>query len=289
MNIRSLIIFSVVSLSASIALAEINDKKIVENFYQNQVKLNQRLTEFCTNSKQNFPLDTWQQTVISWYLVQGLQLTSTEFMQAGFTHVFWPDPKDRLRNQVNQVLQQAPNTDNWKQLPVSTKSLSAIEYISTLDQPRMHCDWLNAISKYQVEQSQQLSELQQFYEFETFEQINALNGTTMVARSQLNEITSRADRLIWQLAPAWRSNSGWPIQSALKSQIETLLAQFEDADATITPWLNRLEKLPLGKEAPSVDVIHQYQQYLAELTEYIEHTLAPNLDIYLGFNNFDGD
>lgn len=280
-------------LMSSVVWSETLEKQLMQQFLTSQQNLHTATENYC--SAQSVPTETlieyWQQSAISWYQVSSLQLPAAEFMQTEYSFVFWPDSKDRLKGQVLTALKSLPSELESSQLPSSVTSLSAMELILT-EQPQPkanHCAWLSFITDYQLEQSTQLVELQALYEFEEAEWLNALHGTALIAASQLKEISARGDRLIWQLGPAWRSGTSWEIQYALGTQLAQLLNHFKAQDEGLIEWQTQLQAFGLSHEAPELDSVLAYRDYLFALAEYVEHDLATKLDIFLGFNNFDGD
>ncbi|TXR52069.1 hypothetical protein [Reinekea thalattae] len=275
---------------------ELANQRLAE-FLNHQQSLNSAISDYCQQSTPSAESLTehWQEAAISWYQIAGLQLPAAEFMQTEYSYVFWPDPKDRLRGQLNQALSQSPQALPANQLASAVKSLSAIEYIATdaaknasfsLEQ---RCQWLTFISDHQIVQTKQLLELQSLYEFETAEMVNAFHGTALSAYSQVKEISARDTRIIWQLAPGWRSDSSWPIQLGLIEQLQLFFDYFAEQDAQLASWQKRLLAFEFSAQKPELETLLAYRDYLSELAEYVEHDLASQLDIFIGFNNFDGD
>jgi len=269
--------------------AERLDEQRLNQFVKAQISLKSGIDDYCHSVDKSLPMAQWVSAASAWYQVQGLQLAATQFMQVDHTFVFWPDSKDRLRKQVNTAIKQSPAETVWKDLPSATKGLSAIEYIFTQTDAKQHCLWLKEISTNQIEQATKLQALQALYEYGLFEQVNALHGTVSVAHSQLKEVLAQPDKTVWQLAPAWRSNNGWHIQVKLSEQIGYLLNALLEEDVSILPWQTKLLEFHVTEELPNRKGLIAYNQFLTEVATYVEATLAPNLDIYLGFNNFDGD
>jgi len=277
-----------VLLLSGLASANSLDQQVLKTFVDTQKLLQQRLMSFCENTTQ-VPIKEWQSTATLWFEVEGLQLPAAEFMQTKFAYVFWPDPKDRLRNQLTSAISKPVVDVDWKTLPASVVSLSAIEYLLVQEQPRQHCDWMLAISNNQVIQAEQLYKLQRFYSFDTPEQLTALHGSAMILHSHLKEVLSRAGKTMWVLAPGWRTDSGPTINNALQQQLIHLLMLFSDQHPDIDPWLKNLQTVkPLTINSSRADIEKCYEATEA-LAKFVENTLAPDLNIYMGFNNFDGD
>ncbi|TCS43099.1 hypothetical protein [Reinekea marinisedimentorum] len=287
------LVLSAMLLLPAIGWSETLEKQRMQQFMSSQQALQAATQQFCSEqaiSTDNL-LDLWQQAVVSWYQVSALQLPAAEFMQTQYSFVFWPDSKDRLKSQVLSALNSQPDETDTRALSSSVTSLSAMEFILT-EQPEQassHCDWLTYITDYQVEQSSQLVNLQALYDFEDLEWLNALHGTALVAADHLKEISARGDRLIWQLGPAWRSGTTWEIQYALNDQLDQLISHFLPDDEALNEWQTQLQAFELSHEPPELNEVLAYKDFLFALAEYIEHDLATKLDIFLGFNNFDGD
>ena len=289
--------FSLMLLVSCHSWGETLEKEILQQFLADQQGLQSAIQRYCSapGETNSAVLKQWQKTAISWYQVSALQLPATEFMQTHYTFVFWPDAKDRLKNQVYAALKNAPDDIDQSELASAVTSLSAIEFILTdaattrADAFANQCAWMSYIAEYQVSQSSQLAELQAFYDFDESEWLNALHGTTLVALDQLNEISARENRLIWQLGPAWRSDTTWQIQYSLSQQLTALIDMFIPKDEELQLWQNQLAELELAEQTPSLETVLTYRAFLARLGTYIENDLATKLDIFLGFNNFDGD
>ncbi len=280
---------SLLLLLPGIALAERIDQTVLEQFVTAQTDLQAQITAMCEGDKKITPIASWQQAASGWFAVQALQLPAAEFVETGFAYVFWPDPKDRLRKQVTQAISQPPAQEDWKDLPASVRSLSAIEYLLMQEKPTQYCDWLQTISAHQVAQSQQFSSLQRFYDFERAEQIAALHGTALTLHAHLKDVLSNDAKLNWFLAPGWRSESQPIIENALLLQTQKLLALFAGKHQDIVQWQNQLKSLPMLSLSSTRADIEKVNSASEAFAEYVENTLAPALDIYMGFNNFDGD
>lgn len=265
------------------------DQQILERFNQSQTALATHIENVCVGNKENFSLSLWQTAAIHAMEVEGLQLPAAEFLQIQYRFVFWPDSKDQLRRQLESSIAQEFIAEDWENLPASVKSLSAIEYIFIEKElPANHCDWLVAMSAQQLALSNQLLQLQTLYPFDTYEKIHALFGTSQLLYSQFKEILAREDRVIWQLAPGWRSNISWQIQQALLRQMALLLAEFQQVESAAS-WLSWLEDVNQSASRPDDQSLRTLANQMNSFIQYIEHELSPELDVFLGFNNFDGD
>ncbi|MBU2864158.1 hypothetical protein KO489_09915 [Reinekea forsetii] len=265
------------------------DLEVLRQFKTYTTQLENAVTSQCeTESGVNFT-QLWTETASQWFLIKGLGLPALEFLQLDHQVVFWPDSKDRLRKQVNNALTSQLSSTQLDALPNSVMSLSAIEYIQTLTPSDEHCQWQAAIMKKQTGLAIELFDLQQYYEFSTFEQVTALHSSVLLSHSLLKEVLSNSAKVNWALAPGWRSQSGWPILQALSAQINTLFKQL-DPDSDQRARTELLLKQVIDSEAPlTQSELADLNQQLKMLAHYIENDLALSLDIYLGFNNFDGD
>lgn len=287
-NIPMLLILTLI-LSSSYAHADRYDLKILQNFLTSVDTLNSELETSCKDQNQQNAMNNFQQTAQNWFLVKGLGLPTVEFMQLDHKVIFWPDSKDRLKNQVRSAVTKNPNEYNEETLTTSVLSLSAIEYLLTLSNPHDYCSWLTLIPKQHQEYATQMLSLQKYYEFSTFEKITALHASTLLSHSQLKEVLSNPNKVNWALAPAWRSESGWLITQALAKQIVALSLSLELDSQQLIDATHFLEQAINSSEPLEQDALTQYDAQLLGLVKYIEEDLAPSLDVFLGFNNFDGD
>lgn len=264
------------------------DQRVLNEFVTSQQNLATQISLFCEDPNKTVPKMAWSQAAANWFRVFALQLPAAEFMQADHTFIFWPDSKDRLKKQVQAVLHTNPSNLNFSNLPASTTSLSAIEYIYTLENSFEYCDWLISISDLQITQAAQFQKLQTFYEFSTNDQLIALHGTALTLHMQLKEILAKPNRITWQLAPAWRSDLGWGIQKTLFNQLIELLALFESSDG-VSVWQEKIANIEVPISDPTRDQLVTLNFFSEELAQFVESSLAPSLGTHLGFNNFDGD
>ncbi|EAR09032.1 hypothetical protein [Reinekea blandensis] len=279
---------TVLCLSAASVAAQSIDQSRVEALVAAQTVLQETIAQRC---QQGTPpdLNAFRNAATQWMTVQALQLPASEFLQTDHRFVFWPDPKDRLKRQVQTALTTPPDATDWSALPSSVTSLSAIELILTDATPLSHCPWLNAIADYQVKQTDELAKLQQFYTFGTAEQLTALHGTALTLHAILKEIISREDRTLWVLAPAWRSETGPDIANALIQQSLELMQLFSEQNPELQLKIEEWQSRPrLSIDTPRAEIA-QWNQAAEALAGYVEDTLAPSLNIFIGFNNFDGD
>lgn len=265
------------------------DEALLHDFLNTQKTLQSELIAYCADDINDLPKASWTQTAKLWFLVDGLQLPATEFMETAYQFVFWPDPKDRLRKQVNAAFASDLSSTNWDEVPAAAKSLSAIEFTFTTNEPKEHCDWMTRIMSHQLSLTEQLVNLQAFYSFDTAEQLTALHGTALSLHVHYKDMLGRPGKVVWQLGPAWRSDFVWPIQLAMTEQLRSLLENFAAQHDSVQPWLDRLNALELTESQPALSTLESLDTYLVELARYVEGTLAPVLEVFLGFNNFDGD
>lgn len=266
------------------------DQVTLQAFADAQQQLKTDIELFCENKKVPNPIGQLIDTANLWFQVSGLQLPATEFMQVEYAYIFWPDSKDRLRKQVQTAFASDVNKVTWNEVTAAAKSLSAIEFALVQDDPRQHCDWMLAIADHQIGQTTQLVNLQEFYDFDLAEQLTALHGSALTLHILLKEMLARPGRVIWQLGPAWRSDGGWAIQYGMVNQVSRLLAEFEPQHKGIADWQQRIADFNLsGSSQPDLETLTALNTTADELASFIEATLAPDLDVFIGFNNFDGD
>jgi predicted lipoprotein len=269
------------------------DTTTLADFLNSQKELDRSLEAFCTSNKETASAAqvklSWSANAVNWYRVQALQLPATEFMQTEFNYVFWPDPKDRLKKQVLSATEISPASHDWADLPASTKSLSAIEFLIGTDNPQHFCDWYAAIMKVQLKQTAELTSLQAFYDFSDIEQITALHGTALTLHSQLKEVLSRPGNPRWVFAPGWRTETSPSIQGAFLEQLNMLMMPYRLKHKDIETWQTLLAELPDLSLNSTREQVEAVNNFAVALAQFVEADLAPSLDIYLGFNNFDGD
>ena len=282
------IILTLLWFSAASVTAQSIDQSRIDALVTAQAALQETIAQHC---QQGVPpeLNAFRTAATRWMTVQALQLPANEFLQTDHRFVFWPDPKDRLKRQVQTALTTAPEDTDWSTLPASVTSLSAIELILTDTNPLIHCAWLNAVADYQVEQTDELAKLQQFYTFGTAEQLTALHGTALTLHAILKEVISREDRTLWVLAPAWRSETGADIANALIEQNLELMQRFVEQTPELQPMIEQWQSTPRLSNDSRRAEIAQWNLAAEALADYVEDTLAPSLNIFIGFNNFDGD
>jgi predicted lipoprotein len=289
-SIRFVKIISVLCMAGvSEAQTERYDLNVMTEFASSAEDLRITLENSCNTQSDFAAIKTWQETAQGWYLVKGLGLPSVEFMQLDHKVIFWPDSKDRLKKQVQTAVQKNPEQHDLETLPASVLSLSAIEYLLTQKDGHDHCAWLTLIAQKQAQSAEKIANLQKYYEFSTFEQVTALHASTLLSHSQLKEVLSNPNKANWFLAPAWRSESGWLINQALASQIIALSLALEIDSPEFSDALKFFKTVSEQAEPLSLKALKVYDAKLVEFAIYIEQVLAPSLDIYLGFNNFDGD
>ena len=67
------------------------------------------------------------------------------------------------------------------------------------------------------------------------------------------------------------------------------LTYFNEQDPALKNWRQRLIDFEFSQQKPELETLLAYRSYLNELAQYVEHDLASELGIFIGFNNFDGD
>ena len=265
------------------------DLDVLRQFKTYTAQLENAVTSQCATGSGVHFTQLWTETASQWFLIKGLGLPALEFLQLDHQVVFWPDSKDRLRQQVINALTTQPSSSQLDALPNSVMSLSAIEYIQTLTPNNEHCQWQKAIMEKQTGLAIKLFELQQYYEFSTFEQVTALHSSVLLSQSILKEVLSNSDKVNWALVPGWRSQSGWPILQALSAQINTLFTQLDPGSDQRARTEQLLSQVINSDLSLTQSELTNLNQQLKSLAQYIENDLASSLDVYLGFNNFDGD
>jgi predicted lipoprotein len=287
---KSLMIVTIFSfLNIAHAQTQRYDLQVMQQFLSSVETLTTELDQSCKAPTNTDLMSSWQPTAQAWFLIQGLALPAVEFMQLDHQVIFWPDPKDRLKNQVRSAISESIDSKDQDTLPASTMSLSAIEYILTLENTNDYCDWLIEIAEKQKNTALQLVNLQKFYEFSTFEQVTALHATALLAHSQLKEALSNPNKVNWYLAPAWRSQTGWLVIQSMSQQIIDLSLALRVESQELIDVQTYLTKVTESSTSFPLDDLNILDEKLVALASYVEQTLAPSLDIYLGFNNFDGD
>jgi predicted lipoprotein len=285
----SLALASVVEASAEPDTADAYDKIALTEFGQAIDRLEAEVTRFCSNKTDEAPLAEWTNVATRWFNVQAMQLPAAQFMQTEFEYIFWPDPKDRLRKQVLAATAQSPSETDWSTLTASVKSFSAIEFLLTQDDARDYCDWYTAIIKNRAKTAQQLIDLGKYYDFSSAEQLTALHGTALTLHMILKEVLSRPGKTMWVLAPGWRSESGDDIGNALVEQTVALLSSLDGTHSNVQSWstsFSELDKLSVNAARQDIETLNALSESLAV---FVETTLAPAMNLYIGFNNFDGD
>jgi predicted lipoprotein len=285
----SLALASVVEASAEPHTVDASDKIALTEFGQAIDRLEAEVTRFCSNKTDEAPLAEWTNVATRWFNVQAMQLPAAQFMQTEFEYIFWPDPKDRLRKQVLAATAQSPSETDWSTLTASVKSFSAIEFLLTQDDARDYCDWYTAIIKNRAKTAQQLIDLGKYYDFSSAEQLTALHGTALTLHMILKEVLSRPGKTMWVLAPGWRSESGDDIGNALVEQTVALLSSLDGTHSNVQSWstsFSELDKLSVNATRQDIETLNALSESLAV---FVETTLAPAMNLYIGFNNFDGD
>ena len=285
----SLAVTSITQANVQPDTVDTADKIALTEFGQAIDRLEAEVTQFCSNKTDEAPLAEWTNVATRWFSVQAMQLPAAQFMQTEFEYIFWPDPKDRLRKQVLAAMAQSPSETDWNTLTASVKSFSAIEFLLTQDDARDYCDWYTAIINDRVKTAQQLIDLGEYYDFSNAEQLTALHGTALTLHLILKEVLSRPGKTMWILAPGWRSESGDDIINALVEQTLMLLSGLEGAHQDILTWSKsfaELSELTVDSTRQDIETLNALSESLAA---YVETTLAPAMNLYIGFNNFDGD
>ncbi|MFQ3230109.1 imelysin family protein [Reinekea sp.] len=287
--IKTIGVMMLLAMAVSEAQPKRYDLKVMTEYASSVEALRDSLEHSCRTKGDFEEVKLWQESAQKWFMVKGLGLPAVEFMQLDHKVIFWPDSKDRLKNQVETAVQKTPDQHAPETLPASVLSLSAIEYLITQTHSDEYCDWLTLIARQQVLTADKIVSLQQYYEFATFEKVTALHASILLSHSQLKEVLSNPNKANWFLAPAWRSESGWLITQALASQVIELSLTLETNSKELVDARKLLQAVLERSEPLELESLVEYDAKLVALASYVEQVLAPSLDVYLGFNNFDGD
>lgn len=274
---------------AAVAEQKSYDQQTVSAFVERQKDLQASIKNYCTESSGSIPISELTAAMQSWFLVQGLVLPAFEFIETDYRFVFWPDSKDGLRKQVQAAFAQDVKSVDWQTQPASVTTLSAIEFAFASDDPKAHCDWLIAVSDIQVQRASELLEAHAFYQMNTTENLRALYTSALYFNVQLDSMLFRKDHIIWQLGPAWRSESTWTIQQAMFRQVQALLALFDSEVPETRQWQDKLAAFNDIGDSPDYATLTALNEQVQALASFVAADMAPALDVPMGFNNFDGD
>jgi predicted lipoprotein len=71
--------------------------------------------------------------------------------------------------------------------------------------------------------------------------------------------------------------------------MQLLLVDFATKHDSVSDWQAQIKAMPALSLESSREQVELVKNFAEALAKFVEIELAPSLNIYLGFNNFDGD
>lgn len=268
--------------------------------------------EYCLqNGSLSALRESWRSLALQWASLNGLPYHAITDFSLGFELQFWPDKRNmtavRLNNRISQgILTQEQLT----KATAAEKGLVAMEWLSfepelTLEQ---RCNVLPAITEHYLSNVERVSEYHQgnpLVQIAWAEEFDSPEGQSISLNLLFQQIAQISNRLrssvgsdgnlVAILAEGWRAGISEQIYLAsLDVAIEHLQALAERAPITVNSrglladQINVLRALSQQMQAGAPDW-PELQQAMIDTEGLIEGPIAQDLDILIGFNNYDGD
>jgi len=267
---------------------------------------------FCTQGGSLEALQTEYKTLaISWTKMNGFPYKAITDFNLGFELYAWPDKRNmipaRLTTRVNQG---SISTEALQKATATEKGLLALEWLTfepDLDKIK-RCNALPAISIQYASNTRKISD----YHFDNpliqptwIEYKTSVEGQSIALNLLFQQIAQISNRLktsinneselIPILSEGWRAGITTEIyETSLSVAIKHLMALAERSDITVNSQgllkdqIITLQNL-LNDMQQDVFRWQDLQQAIIDNEHLIEGPIAQDLDVLIGFNNFDGD